>query len=717
MDARSEIEVFADLAELCRSPGYIHAIAYFSFRDNLIRFGDQLDAEAMESQYARERLLRAEISVLIGLMVQMPIDAALPAPNRFQEYIDQTQALLDELHSAMSASWRNSFKLVDGVVTLDGPLWSGQNLREPIFYSGESAYGFQYRALSVERYAADNIWLLANKGFEIEDAVTVAKVTADVLSERQMARSRTMLKLPPDQWTMLPGLVFSANDIEARCAVDRARIEAVLHTFTLPKDDLNPRFTSLHEFNATNATPLLHWGDGDFLLLQHYSLLEAIYESPIFWLMADKSYAPSAVIHRGAFTEQFAAECLKKVFGQDRVIRNVDIYGPDRNRIGEIDVLAVYGRRAVLVQAKSKRLTIEARKGNDLRIRDDFKKAVQDAADQAFLCATALLDPAYQFKDSDGRPITLPRDLEVIQPLCIVSDHYPSLAFQVREFLEQETTDRIAAPLVTDVFALDVMAEMLSSPLHFLHYLMLRARFGDKLSASHELTLLGFHLSHRLWFDDENNMVTLGDDFSTHLDIAMLARRENIPGARTPDGILTRLKNTTFGRLIDQIDASDDPDIGELGLLLLQLGEQTARSLGTGIDTLAAAARRDRHPHDLSLELGEAQSGLTVHCRYQDSSDAMPRLLAHCQLRKYGTKSDSWYGLLIDPDTLEIRAGLGSREPWKFDTRMEELVKQWPMRPQVPWSAMKQRLSQKIGRNDPCSCGSGKKFKKCCLQS
>lgn len=25
-----------------------------------------------------------------------------------------------------------------------------------------------------------------------------------------------------------------------------------------------------------------------------------------------------------------------------------------------------------------------------------------------------------------------------------------------------------------------------------------------------------------------------------------------------------------------------------------------------------------------------------------------------------------------------------------------------------------QRLGEKIGRNDPCSCGSGKKFKKCC---
>ena len=25
-----------------------------------------------------------------------------------------------------------------------------------------------------------------------------------------------------------------------------------------------------------------------------------------------------------------------------------------------------------------------------------------------------------------------------------------------------------------------------------------------------------------------------------------------------------------------------------------------------------------------------------------------------------------------------------------------------------------QRVAEKVGRNDPCTCGSGKKFKKCC---
>lgn len=31
------------------------------------------------------------------------------------------------------------------------------------------------------------------------------------------------------------------------------------------------------------------------------------------------------------------------------------------------------------------------------------------------------------------------------------------------------------------------------------------------------------------------------------------------------------------------------------------------------------------------------------------------------------------------------------------------------------YKPVEQRVAQKIGRNDPCTCGSGKKYKKCCL--
>ena len=33
----------------------------------------------------------------------------------------------------------------------------------------------------------------------------------------------------------------------------------------------------------------------------------------------------------------------------------------------------------------------------------------------------------------------------------------------------------------------------------------------------------------------------------------------------------------------------------------------------------------------------------------------------------------------------------------------------------TPWAESIMQAALKVGRNDPCPCGSGKKFKKCCL--
>ena len=143
-----------------------------------------------------------------------------------------------------------------------------------------------------------------------------------------------------------------------------------------------------------------------------------------------------------------------------------------------------------MVQAKSKRLTIESRKGNDLQLKDDFKKAVQDAYDQALLCAETLTSDGFRFVDSSGTEIGIAHKPRIVFPICIVSDHYPALAFQARQFLKTTVTTSIQPPLVTDVFALDALAEMLNTPLHFLNYLALRGAFrrqGNGLARAYDL--------------------------------------------------------------------------------------------------------------------------------------------------------------------------------------------------------------------------------------
>ena len=71
---RSETDVFQALRDLCAEPGFVHALAYISWTDNTLVMPESLDAEALKPTYSRERLLRTEAAVLLGLLVQQPMN-------------------------------------------------------------------------------------------------------------------------------------------------------------------------------------------------------------------------------------------------------------------------------------------------------------------------------------------------------------------------------------------------------------------------------------------------------------------------------------------------------------------------------------------------------------------------------------------------------------------------------------------------------------------
>lgn len=87
---RTEAEVFSDLSKLCISPGYLHAIAYFCYRYNTIRYGDEMTTEDVLEQFGADRLVRTEISTLIGLACKGDLNAEMQAPETIQRYIDNS---------------------------------------------------------------------------------------------------------------------------------------------------------------------------------------------------------------------------------------------------------------------------------------------------------------------------------------------------------------------------------------------------------------------------------------------------------------------------------------------------------------------------------------------------------------------------------------------------------------------------------------------------
>ena len=102
---RPEHEILLELKKLCISSGYAHAIAHFCFRDNIVRFSKDLTIKDMESTFSPDRLIRTEISSLIGLMIKADVDFTLPPPSVLQDYADKTEELLNELHHSLSEGW------------------------------------------------------------------------------------------------------------------------------------------------------------------------------------------------------------------------------------------------------------------------------------------------------------------------------------------------------------------------------------------------------------------------------------------------------------------------------------------------------------------------------------------------------------------------------------------------------------------------------------
>jgi hypothetical protein len=713
---RAEQAIFDDLAKLCSSPGYVHAIAYICFRDNMIRYSGEMKPEDMRHLFSKTRLIRTETSTLIGLLLKHDIDYSLPSPNVLQQYISDTEGLLEEIHKSMSAAFWSSLdpqKVKDKDFK---PFTSGAVLREPIFYGGESAYSFQYRDFSPRKYANDDEWLKVNRGFSIQTARDVVYAIGRIQDEKSIATLEEMRRNPPEQWTFLPGDTFIDQEIATYTRLDLATVKKVLTAFAVPDGERNAQFAALHDFNIANAFPLIRVRDDTYILFHIYSLVEALYESPFYWMGGDKTYVSTAMRHRGSFTEQFSAERLARVFGKDKVHPNVDVFQSGGNKVAEIDVLVFFGNRAIVLQAKSKRLTLEARKGNDGQIKDDFKKSIQDSCDQAYKCARLLGDANYALRDSRGNEIAITIPLKETYILCVVSDHYPALSFQARQFLQFAATDAISPPFVLDVFTLDAMTEMLDSPLQLLSYVDRRTKYSEKLVAAHELTILSYHLKQNLWLSGEHDMVMLEDDISTDLDLAMLVRRECIPGKGTPDGLLTRFAATTLGRFVKEIEARPDPATIDLGYMLLTLGEKTVTEVSKGIDELAKGARADGKSHDLTVGLGGGSTGFTVHCNNDPIEIAGPALERHCHARKYTQHARTWFGVCVQPSDTSLRFGLNLDYRWERSDEMDALTKKMA-KPGNLSNLLKTSAAEKrkVGRNQPCPCGSGKKYKRCCL--
>lgn len=703
---RGEKDIFSELEALCTSEGFIHALAVLCLLSSVVTLGDTVVPEDLLPMYSWERLTRVELATMQGLMVKRPLQLERPSSQELLRQVNEAHRLMDELHQAISSQSFSSVLSSDPTKRNVNPFCEGPALREPILYSGESAYAFQLREIALNKYVSDNDWLKANRGFEIVEARDVIRSACKLQNDKLTSSILPHLGTALSSLPILDALSLTSQEIARASGVALSITGLVLRSFTLACHERNEQFQSIDDFNWVSATPLIDLGSDRFALFTQHGLTQALFDSPFYWMISDNGYKDEALTNRGEFAERCVQGSFERVFGHDRVFRAVRLIGQDRMPITDIDVLVLYGDCAVIAQVKSKKLTMEARKGNTARIVGDFSKAIQDAYDQCYLSAKALYTPAIRVQRADGETIRL-GNIDRIFPMVVLAEQYPALAFQVRQFLNLTMQEDFGFPIVTDIFALDCMTEMLDSPLWLVDYFRRRSAYFEKLATPDELTALSLHLRQSLWFDRKWDRVALTDDISCDLDAAMMVRREGVPGARTPDGILTRLVGTTVFSILKQIEAKPGGDSLDFAFAILDCDENTIRRFSDAIDGACQRWKDDRQSHDVSLPMdGRPARGLTVHCDTLPDRSSHDALRRHCENRKYLHHAATWLGIVLDPAIRKIRSTVRLDYPWTYDSNIERRQKM---------NQVKETVGKMPGRNEFCPCGSGKKFKRCCL--
>lgn len=168
--------------------------------------------------------------------------------------------------------------------------------------------------------------------------------------------------------------------------------------------------------------------------------------------------------------------------------------------------------------------------------------------------------------------------------------------------------------------------------------------------------------------------------------------------------------------MIKAIEASPEPATIDLGFTLLALCGDAVIASSKAIDQIAKMAAMDGKNHDFTAAIGQSDTGLTIHCNNDPIDVAGPNLQRHCHARKYTERANAWFGVCLRPNDQALRFGINLDFPWQQSDEMDVLTQGMGKAIRLHAGALRQRSNgPKVGRNSPCPCGSGKKFKQCCI--
>jgi hypothetical protein len=635
-----------------------------------------------------------------------------------------------------------------------------------MFYAGDGVYDFQYLEYLDSKYKYDSEWLSKSRGFDIaivreiisqtrQTLITKAKrvspinvkdifpevakqvrkklkgrnSTAEIKeTERKMLISSSFyryVKLFP-----MPGELerdnsegwrqFYSNLLDLFTIVpsdfkniDHSSLNKFLENFSFAPE-CNETYEGPGHFNILNSRPFIKFEGERYFLPIYYLITEAVYESPFYWMWDDKQYRDTLAKHRGEVGEEIAYDFLSKVFGKDNTFRSIIIESQKGHRETDIDVLCLLGNKALCVQVKSKKLTLTARRGDFDQLQKDFNGSVQDAYNQGLISRDAILNRSAKFIDKGGNEIFLPDGIDEVYIMGLTTENYPSLVHQVHLMLVKEKKNPY--PLFLSVFDLELLVHYLSDPYDFLYYVRQRIELIDYFVADEELVYLGYHLKCKLWRIEGFNGGMLNTDFGALIDRNYYPYKLGISHLLTKDDdpIDNKWKDDQFDSLVTEIKLFNHPKTTDIIFHLLDWSGDSRKDIVNQLTKLKHISQIEGIEKSIATSTYPNFGMSYIVSNSADPEELCQKVATYGELRKYLTKCNAWLAMgsfSASPNLIDFMAY--NDENWKVDLKLEnEYQNTLTKMKKTPFEPIGN--NKKVGRNDPCPCGSGKKYKRCC---
>jgi hypothetical protein len=697
--------VVAKIESLTREPGFVYTLALILMRDLF------LTPEDIAEINPREHLNIQELTFLVGLLVKSEIDFTVPSEDQSAQRFELTYELFEDLHrkyhepfieemGRLAQNGRGNETREENYRRIFG---AGTAVSEPIFYAASGAYDFQYLDLAVDKYQHDSAWIKEHIGVDVRVMAEIARE----LKRLHEVRFNDLIDGPPAQFSDMCQGAFSIFCFEEKDLgqFGTAEVVAFLKAFSLTPGEANAKLQLPGQFNELQSKPIIDLRNGKYFFPIGFNLSEAIYEAPFYWMNTDSVYRPTALANRGNFAASATEKLLRNVFGADRVYMSVEIREKKGHTVTDIDVLAIVGNKAVVAQVKSKRLTELARLGDQKSLLADFEFAIQEAYDQGLISRKAIVDRENRLFVG-GAELHLDEAIDDVYILCVTLDYYPAVTHQVDVYLKKSPSDPV--PVALSVFDLDVIAFYLSDPFEFAYYLRQRIALSSYFKADSEMVLLGLHLKRKLFKSGNATMEVLDGSFAQLIDANFQVLRGSVPRTDAADKLRSKWKNEDFQELIEQIKSTKDPRFTDAIFFLYDLAGKGADDTIKVLKLTKRKTQVDQQPHDARLPLTEFRGGITILCEPSSLSILRNKLLGLAEVAKYKSDADLWLGLgCLGTSGRLVDAVVFANYEWRYDPKLETLAAQLQGKLMAP-------DGRKIGRNEPCPCKSGKKFKRCC---